>query len=655
MLTPRTYVLVNLLLIGIATLGAAHILVRTSTYGAALGNDSMNYISAAESLAAGEGLLSPTGSPQVLFPPFLSMVMAFIGLFGIEPVDSGRLVNAAAFGLTILMSGLWLSRNLRSRLLVVGAAVAVVAFHPLSHLSSQILTEPLFILFTLLALMQMESFLNRRTAWTALALSAFFAALAAVTRYMGITVIFAGVLVILARREMPMYAKLKYAAAYGAISSIPLAIVLAHNWLVSGTLTGGRSLVASGQSLSDSLGQIYAVFGQWAFPIVMSDDFYSLLWAVGLVVLGAAVFFIVSRKGRAAKPPFSVGLVLPFGVFALVYLTVIVLVAPFTVGQEIDSRYLAPVYAPLLLVAALVLDRFLHLEALGRVAVVKWTLASLILVGCLANVGLNVRKNLHFSARGLESGYFGYSLNTAYWDDSEMLKYVRANYISGWIYTNSPNPFRWRASVPKRNVHWVSQSPSTGGWICNPWLRRALSRSQELSGGEDAYIAWLDVREWDGANLRCDFLLERRLPSLELVAELADGIIFRVNKARAGNANPYRSIYESIVSGEPAGRSIFDVYLGEGKLTYVKEPCAPADTEALFFLHLIPADEDDLPDHRKQYGFDNLDFGFNWRGVIFEGKCMAAIALPEYAITRIRTGQFTDEGRLWEGEFRFDR
>ncbi len=107
--------------------------------------------------------------------------------------------------------------------------------------------------------------------------------------------------------------------------------------------------------------------------------------------------------------------------------------------------------------------------------------------------------------------------------------------------------------------------------------------------------------------------------------------------------------------GDPIIRSDFDVYVNENSLFYFKEPCAPADTEALFFLHLIPADEDDLPDHRKRYDFDNLDFDFEWRGVIFEGKCMAAIALPEYAITRIRTGQFTDEGSLWEGEFRFDR
>ena len=41
---------------------------------------------------------------------------------------------------------------------------------------------------------------------------------------------------------------------------------------------------------------------------------------------------------------------------------------------------------------------------------------------------------------------------------------------------------------------------------------------------------------------------------------------------------------------------------------YAKEPCARADTEARFFLHLIPADAADRPDHRKQYGKEEFPF-----------------------------------------------
>ena len=91
-------------------------------------------------------------------------------------------------------------------------------------------------------------------------------------------------------------------------------------------------------------------------------------------------------------------------------------------------------------------------------------------------------------------------------------------------------------------------------------------------------------------------------------------------------------------------RSDFDVYRSGSKRTCVKEPCASADTEAMFFLALHPADANDLPGRRRQHGFDNPDFDFDERGVISDGKCMAGIPLPEYAITRIETGRYVPAG-----------
>ena len=107
------------------------------------------------------------------------------------------------------------------------------------------------------------------------------------------------------------------------------------------------------------------------------------------------------------------------------------------------------------------------------------------------------------------------------------------------------------------------------------------------------------------------------------------------------------SKYRSITSGAPAASSIFDVYIGDGELIYAKQPCASADTEPSFFLHLLPADADDLPRSRRQYGFDNLDFRFDLNGAIFGEKCMTVAPLPRYAIASVRTGQYIpDEGRL---------
>ena len=670
----------TLLLAAVAVLGAAHILVRTSTHGAGILSDSMSYISMAESLAAGDGLRNPEGGYPAYFPPFYPMVMAFFRWFGMEPADSGRLVSAASFGLTILVSGLWLRRRLRSRLLVLAAVVTVMTSHALSSVASFLMSESLFILLALLASMRLESFLNRRDGRSALALSIVFAALAALTRYMGVTVICAGALALLMRRGTSAYARAKLAAAYGAIASIPLAAFLARNWAVSGTLTGRRDAVATGQSLSDSIGQISTVLGKGVllgFPAAVSDDFRNLLGAAaGLAILGAAATFIAIHARAAAKRPFGVRPDLPFGLFVLVYLATLLAAVPLTVSQGIGHRYLAPAYAPLVFVAAFAVDGFLRRGApRGGGGLVGWspvgrTLGFLMLIGWLAHVGLTARGGLQLTARALESGYIRDSFNTAYWDGSEMLEHVRESHAGGPIYTNSPNPFRWRAGVPGHRMKWVAmrRDPSTGVRSCSSWFRKALSRSRRRPSGpgqgqgpgrqEEAYIAWLNKggpNRGGGNTKRCRFLLERRLPSLELAADLADGVIFRVNRAAAESAEPYRPVYESIVRGEPAAapRSGFDVYLDGLGLTYVKAPCAPADVEARFFLDVVPADESDLPPHRRRDGFDHRTFGFYpSSGVRFDGICMTAVPLPGYAIDRIRTGQLIrGEGRLWEVEF----
>ncbi len=72
----------------------------------------------------------------------------------------------------------------------------------------------------------------------------------------------------------------------------------------------------------------------------------------------------------------------------------------------------------------------------------------------------------------------------------------------------------------------------------------------------------------------------------------------------------------------------------------------------MFFLHLDLVDVNDLPSHRKQYGFDNLDFAFTVYGLIGGGVCIARRDLPDYAIAAIRTGQFVPgEGQIWNGSF----
>ena len=113
-----------------------------------------------------------------------------------------------------------------------------------------------------------------------------------------------------------------------------------------------------------------------------------------------------------------------------------------------------------------------------------------------------------------------------------------------------------------------------------------------------------------------------------------------------GRLSPYSVEYDSIADTEPLFRYVFDVYLSEGtnSLTYVKEHCQISDVEPRFFLHVFPVDRNDLAEDRRQNGFENRDFRFSTDGVWADGRCVTKVALPEYDIATIRTGQFTRNG-----------
>lgn len=140
-------------------------------------------------------------------------------------------------------------------------------------------------------------------------------------------------------------------------------------------------------------------------------------------------------------------------------------------------------------------------------------------------------------------------------------------------------------------------------------------------------------------------------------------------------AQAYRRL--PILNTEPAARGAFDIHLlrrprprGNGpprqpwrsarhlhELAYFKEPCAADDIAPRFLLHVTPRDRDGAAQEGGR-GFENLDFDFIKHGVRLAGLCVATMPLPDYAIDRVTTGQFTvidgTVTRLWDVEFAVD-
>ena len=406
----------------VAFLGAAHVLIRTSRYDPMDTNDAGIYTYYAEMLAAGRWDDEYLKDYMAIWPPFFPAVLAFFRLFGIEPSIAGRYLNIVCIGLTVMVAGHWLHRFTRFRLVAIGATVTIVLSYPLARVFSYVLTEPLLILTTLLALVRIESFLSDKTSKLKLLLAIIFSALAPLSRWMGFTVIITGALLILMHRGSPARLNWRHAAFYSAASSLPVALWMTRSWLASGTLTGPRGMggawtsagpgpslsYGSGQSLGDSLSQIGEYSSQWVF--VRQDPGWlgiCLGVAIALIVFETIKALVSARNPMAffkkidsssdtKKRP-----ALAFATFTIVYLVALVIVAPYTTDEPISTRHLAITYVPLAIAIVIWLDRFLlatyrssgisayknqdgwgirYNKAFGSIAATKWILIGLILI-----------------------------------------------------------------------------------------------------------------------------------------------------------------------------------------------------------------------------------------------------------------------------------
>ena len=137
----------------------------------------------------------------------------------------------------------------------------------------------------------------------------------------------------------------------------------------------------------------------------------------------------------------------------------------------------------------------------------------------------------------------------------------------------------------------------------------------------------------------------------------SETITLRERPLVGGDPLKLAQAYTAASSGQPIEMSAiddsaFDVYLYEDKLYYLKEQCTSSDFDARFFLHVFPWDINMLPEERKQFGFDNLDFSWDQYGAALDDRCWIEYEIPAYRFRELTTGQYTEEGTVWAGQFK---
>ncbi len=662
----------TLFLASLTILGPVLVLLHQATYGPTLGPDSVTYIAVARNLLAGNGFVKPyDGSYYTHWPPLFPSLLALAGLFVFDPARSAGPVNAAAFGLTIFVAGRQLRKSIKSRVLLYWSCLALTASPPLLQDTAGVISEPVFILLTMLALVEGEQFLNTEQR-SSLVWSALFTALACLTRYVGISIVITVVLVLLFKSTKPFREKVRHSAAYAFIAVTPLGAWLLRNISVSGTFTGPERSLPPLASFAEYAQQTLDILGSWAVPLfnpVPAGAAMATSWALlALAIAAGCGLLLHSRRDRDSNT------IVLWGAFALIYLAIFLVTASSS-RVYMASRYISPVYIPLLFIVTFVLDRLVG-RGTGKspLTAVMVSALALWLAGSAVAIGRGIQ-----AANGSGAGHIAW-LSGARFADSAVLSYMREHPVAGWVYSNDHFAVYiytdYREGLAKYAVlheterqlvqalHECASDPA--GFQCSPrplsiysglWTPAAEELAQPRHD-EDVHIVWFYdhlQRDYDSLNLRA-------LPGVEIVAELADGIIVRITPGTWDMAT-YLANKEALLTaivtkaGEPIIRDHYTVYILENRLIYAKDSCSQDDIDDVFFLHLIPVDEHDLPANRQQSGFDNLDFRFTHVVSHMQAgqRCVAIRELPEYAIRSLRTGQWAPgEGPIWEGRFSFE-
>lgn len=92
----------------------------------------------------------------------------------------------------------------------------------------------------------------------------------------------------------------------------------------------------------------------------------------------------------------------------------------------------------------------------------------------------------------------------------------------------------------------------------------------------------------------------------------------------------------------------WDAYLKDGNVMLVSEECI--NTDVPFFMHYVPVDRENLNDPQKRSGVGGVNFLYEDHKLEWDGQCAAKIKLPDFPLSHIRIGQFTDGQHIWTSE-----
>ena len=416
-------------------------MLRSTPEGLGLSDDSIAYIAGARSLLAGHGYLEAwlvSDKPITHFPPGFSSMLAFIGLFGLDPLRGSRLLNSLLFGLSTTMFGILGWRMTKSLAAGLVLAALFVLNGSLLQVYTTAMSEPLFIFLSLLALWMFDLYFERDAHWLWLVACGAFVGAAYLTRYAGLALAATFLVALFILHDTWRKRFMGAGIFLAGVAPWVLGWTL-RNLIVAGNASN-RALVwhpltaGNFETTLYTISQFLVPVEDWRRQLFKTPAFFIILTA--LVLLAVLIWLMVKGWDYLHHPLFSgsspnvgkkeqgIRAVISFttGLYIFGYIaSIIASMLLFDASTKFKLRILAPVFASLLVL--LVLFGF-------RLWNQRRALAVLLV---LVILGLSIYNQI-LTVQDLSKGGQGFA--SFDWYDSKAMAYLRTLPRTVMIYTN---------------------------------------------------------------------------------------------------------------------------------------------------------------------------------------------------------------------------